>query len=93
MAAGSPLVGVPNPFHETTQLVFSMPNEGRTRVSIYNIEGRRVRLLLDRALGAGSQQLTWDGRDDAGRDLGSGVYFYRLKADDLQRTGRLERIR
>jgi hypothetical protein len=74
------LPNAPNPFNPSTVVSFSVP-EGGTRqcaVTIYDVAGRAVRVLLRAPLAAGHHELRWDGRDDAGSSVASGVYFARL---------------
>jgi hypothetical protein len=82
------VVVAPNPFHAVTTIRCSMPNAGPATLEINDIAGRRVRTLLDGAVGAGERNFVWDGRDDSGRAVASGVYFYRLRAAAKSETGR-----
>ncbi len=69
----------PNPFNPTTTIAFNVPGEsGRVTLTVYNVNGRVVRRLVDGPLGAGPHSIVWNGRDDGGEDLASGVYFARL---------------
>ena len=68
----------PNPFNPKTTLSFSLAHEGDARLSIHDVLGREVAVLVDGPRPAGSQQVSWDGRDAAGRPVSSGVYFARL---------------
>ena len=68
----------PNPFNPTTTVWFSMAEAGQVTVSIYDVQGRRVCLLVDEGRNAGVHQVTWDGRDNAGRVVASGVYICRM---------------
>ena len=70
----------PNPFSPGTQIGFDLPSAGRAEIRIYDARGRLVRTLVDEKRPAGRQSVIWDGRDEAGRELASGVYFYSLKA-------------
>jgi subtilisin family serine protease len=72
------LTNAPNPFNPRTILHFSTAAPGPVRVEIYDIRGRRVRLLLEESMPAGAHQLAWDGRDDGGRSVSSGNYLARL---------------
>lgn len=74
------LQNYPNPFNGYTTIAFDSPVSGPATVEIYNILGQAVVTLLDRKVTAGRVQVQWDGHGDHGRDLPSGVYFYRLKA-------------
>ena len=75
------LQNAPNPFNASTVISFLIPfrlaNEA-TRLSIYNLAGQLVRVLQADAQQAGEHRLSWDGRDDYGREVASGVYIYRL---------------
>jgi len=68
----------PNPFNARTTLVFSVPADGMASLRIYDLAGRLVRTLHSGRLAAGQHRVTWDGRDDAGRDSASGAYLIRL---------------
>jgi hypothetical protein len=70
----------PNPFNPSTTISFTLPAREQVTVSIYDANGRLVRTLLDESRDYGTHNVTWDGRDDAGTTVGSGVYFYRLSA-------------
>jgi hypothetical protein len=71
----------PNPFRATTVIEFKAPSAGRVAVRIYDVAGRSVRTLSD-CRGVNPQAVTWDGRDDAGRSLPTGVYFIGLCCRD-----------
>ena len=75
------LQNAPNPFNASTVISFLIPfrlaNEA-TRLSIYNLAGQLVRVLQAETQQAGEHRLSWDGRDDYGREVASGVYIYRL---------------
>jgi hypothetical protein len=83
----------PNPFNPITQIRFVLPSSGKARLAIYDILGRRVRTLVDGPRPAGEQQVTWDGRDDAGASVASGIYFYRLDANGLTQARKLTLLR
>jgi hypothetical protein len=70
----------PNPFNPTTMINFTLASRERVTVAVYDANGRLVRTLVDETRGAGSHDVQWDGRDDAGVTVGSGVYFYRMTA-------------
>jgi hypothetical protein len=73
----------PNPFNPATSIKFTLPEPGRAALEIYNVLGQRVRTLVDEALPAGLYTVTWDGTDWDGHEVGSGIYFYRLKYGDF----------
>jgi hypothetical protein len=68
----------PFPAAETTAIAFSIPRLEAVRLEVYDVSGRRVRVLLDEVRAAGEHLVTWDGRNDAGQDLANGFYFVRL---------------
>ena len=75
------LQNAPNPFNASTAISFLIPFRlagEPTRLSIYNLTGQLVRVLQFETLQAGEHSLSWDGRDDLGREVASGVYIYRL---------------
>lgn len=71
------LAAFPNPFNPTVELRLSMPNAGRCTLTLHDIAGRRVVTLIDEELPAGERRLTWDGVDEDGSRLPSGVYLAR----------------
>lgn len=77
-----PVLGAnyPNPFNPETSVPFSLPQSGRTRLAVYDVAGRLVRILVDGVLPAGGHHARWDGLDDTGRAVASGVYVIRLSA-------------
>jgi hypothetical protein len=87
------LQNVPNPFNPMTTIAFELPENTEVNLAVYNLVGQRVRVLVLEARGAGRYQVIWDARDDLGRDVSSGVYFYRLKAGDYLATRRMLLVR
>ena len=83
------LQNAPNPFRSTTSIAFALPEESRVSLRIYDVAGRVVRTLESDLLPAGRYQATWDGRDDARHLVPSGIYFYRIQANDFSATKRL----
>ena len=74
----------PNPFNPSTRIDFEVPTQGRTRLDVYDVGGRRITSLIDDVLPAGSQSMIWDGRNSKGEPVASGVYFYRLSVSGHQ---------
>ncbi len=70
----------PNPFNPTTSIKFDLPNMSNVRVTVYDILGKEVRTLVNSDMGAGRYSVTWDGLNDQGQQVTSGVYFYRMDA-------------
>ncbi|MCK4236238.1 MAG: T9SS type A sorting domain-containing protein, partial [Candidatus Krumholzibacteria bacterium] len=71
---------VPNPFNPRTTIGFFMPGTEHVQLDIYDLEGRLVQRLIDKPMHSGRHQIEWNGRDNRGRTVASGVYFYRLTA-------------
>jgi hypothetical protein len=69
---------VPNPLQSEAQIFFATPSDGEVRLEVYSIEGRRIRVLLAGARSAGAGRIAWDGLDDGGRPVRSGLYIVRL---------------
>ena len=81
----------PNPFNPTTTIVFHVGAGAARRVSLvlYDVTGARVRTLVDEVLPGGRQLRQWDGTNDRGARVGSGIYFYRLRDGDLTQTKKM----
>jgi hypothetical protein len=74
---------VPNPFNPSTNILFELREPATVDLVVYDALGRRVRTLAAREFIAGSHRVIWDGRDRRGQQAASGVYFARLRADDV----------
>ncbi|MEZ4649365.1 MAG: FlgD immunoglobulin-like domain containing protein [Candidatus Eisenbacteria bacterium] len=83
----------PNPTRGDTSIRFRLPEAGHARLTIYAVDGTRVRELANAPLPAGEHAYVWDGRDSRGDDVPSGVYLYRLKIDRGEETRALHMIR
>lgn len=79
----------PNPARGTVRLRWALPATGHVTLEVFDLGGRRVRVLADGAFEPGMHERAWDGRDDAGRALGPGIYFARLLAGGATRTVKL----
>jgi hypothetical protein len=77
----------PNPFSTQTLIGFRLPASGRVGLQIVGADGRLIRTLVNQNRAAGNHEVTWDGLDNAGRKMPSGVYFYELTGPNL-REGR-----
>jgi hypothetical protein len=73
----------PNPFNMETEIVYKIPGDGMVRLAIYNLQGQLIRTLVDAHQASGRKTVTWDGRDENGREVSSGVYVCRVKMDGL----------
>jgi hypothetical protein len=80
------LANFPNPFNPKTTIAYELPEAGHVAVRVYDVAGRLVRVLDDAEREAGPHSIAWDGTDDAGVGVGSGVYFCRLETGDRVET-------
>ena len=71
--------GYPNPFQTGTSMAFGLPEAGTVRLTIYDVQGRRVKVMLHRVIEMGQHTMFWDGRSERGTISPSGVYFVRLE--------------
>ncbi len=79
----------PNPFNSATTIEYSIPISSRVTIDIYNLLGQKVKTVIDEMQPAGNYTTVWDGNDLNGRPISSGVYYYRILADDLTETKKL----
>ena len=79
----------PNPFNPETTISFEIAEKQQTTIEIYNMKGQKVRTLIDRTLEAGSHNLVWNGKDENGNSVASGLYLYRLKAGKYTSTKKM----
>ena len=83
----------PNPFNPRTTIRFDLPAAGQVRLAVYDVAGRRIRVLVEGDLPAGSHEAVWDGRDASGRASPSGSYLARLVAGGKVEGVRLSLVR
>jgi len=84
------LSNYPNPFNPSTTISFNVPQTDLfTTIEIYNLKGQKVKQLFSAQLSAGQHSIVWNGTDDHGSQVTSGIYFYQLKAGNLQQTGKM----
>ncbi len=74
----------PNPFNPETTISFGLPKASYVKIQIFDISGRLVRTLIDKAINSGYYRVTWNGRNRFGKLVGSGLYFCRMEASDYQ---------
>jgi subtilisin family serine protease len=83
----------PNPFNPETRIEYSLSRPGRVTLSIFNVAGQLVRTLANEIKQAGGHEVTWDGRDERGQSVASGVYFYRLRFEGQTQTRKMLLLR
>ncbi len=83
----------PNPFNPATTIGFDLPRTANVSLTVYNIKGELVAILEDGQMTAGRKEVYWDGKNDRGEAVASGVYFYRLVAGDFVQTRKIVLLR
>ncbi|NLI15145.1 MAG: T9SS type A sorting domain-containing protein [candidate division Zixibacteria bacterium] len=83
----------PNPFNSQTVISFSLASPAPVKLTIFDISGKLVRNLLNEKLGYGNHQVTWDGVNEDGKDVASGIYLYRLASGDKSITKKMMFLR
>jgi choice-of-anchor B domain-containing protein len=83
----------PNPFNPKTEIRFDLPVAGPARLAVYSLDGRLVKTLASGRQTAGRHAVTWNGRDDGGHDVASGVYVMRLEAGPSEATRKLTLVK
>jgi hypothetical protein len=79
----------PNPFNPTTTIRFTLPSAERVTITIYDVNGMLIRTLADETLGEGPHELRWDGTDNGGAPVASGVYVYRMTAGSFTQSKKM----
>jgi hypothetical protein len=79
----------PNPFNLETVIEYFLPQDSRVQIAIYNLLGQRVKVLVNEREPAGNKKVSWDGRNGRGEAVSSGIYFYRIEADEFTQTKRM----
>ncbi|MCK4664804.1 MAG: T9SS type A sorting domain-containing protein [Bacteroidales bacterium] len=72
------LINFPNPFNPSTSISYQLAHEAKTEITIFNIKGQKVKELVDERQIAGQHSVVWNGTDDFGKKVSSGIYFYKL---------------
>ncbi len=79
----------PNPFNPSTTITYELPRTSQVKVAIFNLLGERIRTLVNQRQTAGQHRLHWDGRNEFGMSVPSGVYLYRLRASEFVQTRKM----
>jgi len=80
---------VPNPFNPTTAISFSLDNADHVNIEIFNVKGEKIRTLVDEDFEAATHSVVWNGKDDTGRTISSGVYFYKMRTGSFTSTKKM----
>ena len=76
-----------------TNIEFTLAKSGQVKIEIFNILGQRVRTLVDEHLKIGHKLVDWDGCDDSGEEVSSGIYFYQIKTSEFSQTKKMVLLR
>jgi len=79
----------PNPFNSETIIKFKLFKSSNIIVNIYNTKGQIIKSLLNKNLNSGEYNIKWKGKDDKNQDVSSGLYFYQIQTENIQRTGKM----
>ena len=83
----------PNPFNPVTTITFSLRESAHTTLTVYNMMGQQVSMLIDEIKEPGYYTVEWNGRDDSGRDVSTGIYIYRLISGEKVLTRRMVKMK
>jgi hypothetical protein len=76
----------PNPFNPTTNFSYSVPKASDVRIAVYDLFGREIKTLVNESKDAGTYRITWNGRDNNNKQVSTGVYFYKTRANGFEKT-------
>ena len=79
----------PNPFNPTTTIKYQLPKDAMVNISVYNMAGQKIKSLVNTSKEAGYHQLQWDGTNDMGVQVSSGMYLYRIDAGNFNETRKM----
>ncbi len=79
----------PNPFNPNTTIEFNLPTRSVVTLLIYNLLGQQVKELINQKFSAGNYRVTWDGINNSGVKVSSGIYLYRIKTESFTATKKM----
>ena len=83
----------PNPFNPHTVIAYALPKESHVKITVYNILGQKVRILKDEIEEGGHKRVVWDGRDNSGNEVTSGIYFYKIVAGNFVKAKKMMMVK
>ena len=79
----------PNPFNPTTTISYQLPENCKVELTVYNLKGQKVKQLVSDQLSAGQNSVVWNGTDENNKSVSSGIYFYKLKTGNFEKTKKM----
>jgi flagellar hook assembly protein FlgD len=79
----------PNPFNPDTEIKFNLPRSSNVTLEIFDITGRKVTTLINKKLSSGPHSVSWNGRDESGTEVSTGIYLYRLSTGEYSDTRKM----
>lgn len=79
----------PNPFNPTTEIAYSLKETGKVKIEIYNLKGQLVKTLVNDTMPQGEHRITWNGKDQRGNGVASGIYMYRMETPSYTKTKKM----
>ena len=79
----------PNPFNPLTNIQFTLKKNAQVKINVYNMLGQKVKTLVNRKMTAGSHIVAWDGQDNNGNKMASGIYYYRLESGSFNKARKM----
>jgi len=79
----------PNPFNPTTTIEYKIPARSHVTISVYNILGEKIKTIINDIMPTGTHIIAWDGRNDKGEMVATGIYFYQIKAGDFTKSRKM----
>jgi hypothetical protein len=83
----------PNPFNPSTEIKYILPNSGFVDLKIYNIRGREIKILISGFQSAGTNSVIWDGKDNFGETVNSGIYIFKIRVGELTKSQKMMLIK
>lgn len=79
----------PNPFNPETVISFYLKTQSEVTLEIFNVRSQKIKTIFYNNLNPGKHELTWYGKDDSGKEVSSGIYFYKMKTNDYQKCNKM----
>ena len=79
----------PNPFNPETTISFDLPQRNKVELVVYNLKGQKVKSLINEKMDMGVHKIIWNGTNNQGKEVASGVYYYRLSSGNYTKTNKM----